>query len=124
MVTWKTSCGTLCHILASGCAAAGQFTLNVQEPLMCYRPNVRKVTPGIHALHHLVKHNFQHTKTHILGPLASIGGILVLRGCSPPLRTVVCGPWVVYPLDFFDRESNHVLIHRFSFLIPWTRGKP
>ena len=80
MDTWKTSCGTLCHILASGSAAAGEFTLNVQEPLKCFRPNVRKVTPGILALYHLVNHNFQHTKTHILGPLASFGGIPVLRG--------------------------------------------
>ena len=80
MDTCKTICGTHCHIVASGCAAGGQFTLNVQEPLKCYRPNVRKVTPGIHALYHLVKHNFQHTKTHILGPLSSIGGIPLLRG--------------------------------------------
>src|SRR3954447_943699 len=76
MDTWKTSFGTLCHILASGSAAAGQFTLNVQEPLKCYRPNVRKATPGIHPLYHLVNHNFQHTKTHIVGPLASNGGTL------------------------------------------------
>src|SRR3954470_17936770 len=80
MDTWKTIRGTLCHILASGSAAAGQFTLNVEEPLKCYRPNVGKVTPGIHALHHLVNNNFQHTKTHIIGPFASFGGIPVLRG--------------------------------------------
>ena len=80
MDTWKTSCGTLCHILASGSAARGQFTLNVEEPLKCYRPNVRKVTPGIHALYHFVNHNFQHTKTHMLVPLGSFGGIQVLRG--------------------------------------------
>src|SRR3954463_3169986 len=104
MDTWKTSCGTLCHIVASGSAAAGQFTLDVLEicrvlspeceeghtwdpclghtwkSAVCYRPNVRKVTPGIHALHHLVNHNSQHIKTHILGPLAIIGGIPVLRG--------------------------------------------
>src|SRR3954454_8400354 len=100
MDTCKTSCGTLCHILASDSAAAGQFTLNVQEPLKCYPPNVRKVTPGSHALYHLVNQNFQHTKTHILGPLASIGGIPVLRG-DPPLRTDVCGPRVVQPPRFF-----------------------
>ena len=80
MDTWKTIRGTLCHILTSGSAAAGQFTLNVEEPLKCYRANVRKVTPRIHALHHLVNHNFQHTKTYILVPLASIGVIPVLRG--------------------------------------------
>src|SRR3954466_6582781 len=77
--TWETSCGTLWHILASGGAAEGQFTLNVQEPSKCYRPNVRKVTPGSHAFHHLVNNNFQHTKTHILGPLASFDGIQVIR---------------------------------------------
>ena len=70
----------LWHILASGIAAAGHFTLDVEESPKCYRPKVRKVTPGSHALHHLVNHNFQHTKTHILGPLASFGGIPVLRG--------------------------------------------
>ena len=68
------------HIIASGSAAAGQFTLNVQEPLKCCRAKVRKVTPGSHAFHHLVNNNFQHTKTHILDPLASFGGIPVLRG--------------------------------------------
>src|SRR3954466_6428351 len=83
MDTCKTSGGTLYQILASGSAAAGQLTLNVQEPLKCYCPNVTKITPGSHALHHLVNHNFQHTKTHTLGPLASIGGIPVLRGGSP-----------------------------------------
>src|SRR4051812_43818137 len=31
MYTWKTSSGTLCHIVASGSAAAGQFTLDVLE---------------------------------------------------------------------------------------------
>src|SRR3954447_2517748 len=92
MDTFKTSCGTLCHILASGSAAAGQFTLNVQEPLKCYRPNVRKVTPGIHALHHFVNHDFKHTKKHILGPLASIGGIPVLGGDPPPQTGYLWAP--------------------------------
>ena len=80
MDTWKTRCDTLWHILASGSAAAGQFTLNVQEPLKCCRPKVWKVTPVSHAFHHLVNNNFQHTETHILGPLASFGGIPVLPG--------------------------------------------
>ena len=80
MDTWKTRWDTLWHILASGSAAAGQFTLNVQEPLKCCRPKVRKVTPVSHAFHHLVNNNLQHTKTHNLGPLASFGGIPVLRG--------------------------------------------
>src|SRR3954464_10894226 len=93
----KTSCGTLCHILASGSAAAGQFTLNVEEPLKCYRPNVRKVTPGIHALHHLVNYNFQHTKTHILGPLASMCGIPVLRGRFPPQNGRLWAPGGLAP---------------------------
>src|SRR3954471_8051718 len=97
MDTWKTSFGTLCHILASGSAAAGQFTLNVQEPLKCYRPNVRKVTPGIHALHHLVNQNFQQTKTHILGPLASIGGIRCSGGDSPPQNGCLWTPGGLAP---------------------------
>ena len=80
MDTCKTRCYTLWHMLASGSAAAGQFTLNVQEPLKCCRPKVWKVTPVSHAFHHLVNNNFQHTETHILGPLASFGGIPVLRG--------------------------------------------
>ena len=52
-------CGTLWHILASGKPAAGQFTLHVQESSKCYRPNVRKLTQGSYALHHLVNHTFQ-----------------------------------------------------------------
>src|SRR4051812_193587 len=92
MDTWKTSCGTLCHILASASAAAGQFALNVQEPLKCYRPNMRKLTPGSHALNHLVNHNFQHTKTHILGPLASFGGIPVPRQLFPPQNVYLWAP--------------------------------
>ena len=80
MDTWKYRCGTLWHILASGTAAAGRFTLDVEESPKCYRPKVRKVTPGSHALHHLVKLTFHHTFTHIIGPLARFGGIPVLRG--------------------------------------------
>ena len=59
-------------------------TLDVQESLNCYRPKVRKVTPGRHILHHLVNLTFQHTFTHILGPLASFGGIPLFRGSFPP----------------------------------------
>src|SRR3954468_7738794 len=97
MDTWKTNFVTLFHILASGSAAAGQFTLNVEEPLKCYRPNVRKVTPGIHALHHLVNHNLQHTKTHILGPIASIGAIPVLRGLFPHQNGCLWAPGGLAP---------------------------
>ena len=67
------------HSLASGIAAAGHFTLDVQESGKCYRPKVWKVTPGSHALHHLVNHTFQHTFIHILGPHSGLGGIPVLR---------------------------------------------
>ena len=80
------------HILASGIPAAGQFTQNVWEPLKCCRPKVRKVTLGSHAFHHLVNNNFQHTETHILGPLASFGGILVLRGRFPPQNGCLRAP--------------------------------
>ena len=80
MDTWKTRCGTLWHILASGIAAAGHFTLHVQESSGCYGPNVTKVTSGSYALHHLVNHTFQHTFTHTLGPLVRFGGTPVLRG--------------------------------------------
>ena len=50
-------CGTLWHILASGIPGAGHFTLHVHESSVCYRPNVRKVTPGSYALNHLVNQN-------------------------------------------------------------------
>ena len=46
MYTWKTRFGTLWHMLASGIAAAGHFSLHVQESVKCHRPKVRKVTPG------------------------------------------------------------------------------
>ena len=96
MDTWKTRFGTLWHILASGIAAAGHFSLHVQEFSKCYRPNVRKVTQGSHVLHHLVNHTFQHTFTHILGPHAGLGWIPVLRRPFP-LKTAVCGSRRVYP---------------------------
>ena len=44
-------------------------------------------------------HLRKHTSTHILGPLASFGGIPVLRGSFPP-KTAVGGPRVVYPPRF------------------------
>src|SRR3954454_11587524 len=92
MDTWNTSCGTLWNILASGTAAAGHFTLNVQEPLKCYRPKVRKVTPGSHALHHTLNNNLQQNKSHILGPLTSLGGIPVLHGSFLPQNGCLWAP--------------------------------
>src|SRR3954454_22135446 len=83
METWKTSCGTLCHIVASGSSAAGQFTLDVLEICCVLSPECEEGHTWIHGLHHFVNHNSQHTKKHILGPLSSIGGIQVLRGRSP-----------------------------------------
>ena len=77
-------CDTLWHILASGIPAAGHFNQHVQESSKCYRPNLRKVTPRSHVLHHLVNHTFQDTYTHILGPLAGLGGISMLRRSFPP----------------------------------------
>src|SRR4051812_8678505 len=97
MDTCKTSCGTLFHILASGSATARQFSLNVQEPLKCYHPNMRKVTPGIHALHHLVNHNFQHSKKHILGPLANIRGFPARRSSDPPHNGCLWAPGGLAP---------------------------
>src|SRR3954468_5129491 len=91
MYTWETSCGTLWHILASSGAAEGQFTLNVQEPTKCYRPNVRKVTLGSHAFNHLVNNNFQHTKTHILGPLAIFFWNFGAPGLIPPSERLSVG---------------------------------
>src|SRR3954470_23717454 len=111
MDTCKTSCGTLFHILASGSAAAGQFTLNVQEPLKCYRPNVRKVTPGIHALHHLVNHYFQHTKKQILWWYSGGPGVI------PPSNWKFVGPGWSSPLAFFDRGSTHLVLLRFRFFL-------
>ena len=95
MDTWKTRCGTLWHILASGIAAAGHSSLHVKESVKCYGPKVRKVTPGGHALHHLVNHTFQHTFTHILGPVARFGGIPVLRrsGIFQVLSPENAGMW-------------------------------
>src|SRR3954470_10866950 len=92
MEEFKTMCGTLRHILASGTAVAEQFTLNVQEPVMCYRPNVRKVTPGSHALHHLVTHTFQHTNTQILCVHLQVLVAFRCSGGDSALRTAVCGP--------------------------------
>ena len=110
MDTWKTRCGTLWHILASGIAAAGQFSLHVQESSKCYRPNVTKDTPGSYALHHFVNHALQHTSTYILGPLARFGGIPVLRGSFPP-KTAFGGPRVVYPPRFLRAR-----FHQCTFL--------
>ena len=58
----------------------------------CYRPNVRKVTPGSYALHHLVNHTFHHTSTHILGPHARFGGIPVIRRSFSPENRDMCAP--------------------------------
>ena len=80
------------HILAPGIPAAGHFHLQVQESSKCYRPKVRKVTPGSYALQNLVNQKFQHTSTHILGTLASFGGILVLRRSFPPKNGSLCAP--------------------------------
>ena len=103
------------HILASGIPAAGHFTLHIQESAKCYRPKVTKVTPGRYALHHLVDHTFHHTYTHILGSLASFGGIPVLRRSFLP-ENGVCGPRWSTPLDFSARGSTNVLFHRFWFV--------
>ena len=116
--TWKTRFGTMWHILAPDIPAAGHFHLHVQEYSKCYRPNVRKVTPGSYALHHLVNHTFQQTTTHILGPHASFGGIPVLRRSFPPSprkRRSMC-PGGSTPLDFSTRGSTNVLFHRFMFV--------
>ena len=110
MDTWKTRLGTIWHILAPGIPAAGQFSLHVQESSKCYGPNLRKVTSGSYALHHLVNHTFQHTTTHILGPHASFGGIPVLRSSYPP-KTAVCGPPAVYPPRFLRARFHQ---HTFS----------
>jgi hypothetical protein len=56
MDIWKTMCGTLWHSLAPDIPAAGHFTVHVQESVKCYRPKVRDVRPGIHAMHHLVNY--------------------------------------------------------------------
>ena len=102
--TWKTMCGTLWHILASGIPAAGYFSLQVQESSKCYRPNVRKGTPGSYALHHLVNNTFDHTSTHILGPHGRFGWIPVLRRSSPPGKRRYLCPGGSTPLDFSAYE--------------------
>ena len=92
MDTWKTRFGTLWHNLASDIAATGHFSLHVQESSECYRPKVRKVTPGSYALHHFVNNIFQHTSTHIIGPHARFGGIPVLRRSFSPENGGTCAP--------------------------------
>src|SRR3954451_4990353 len=105
MDTCKIIFGTLWHILASGGAAEGQFTLNVQEPTKCYRPNVRKVTLGSHAFHHLVNNNFQDTKPHILRPLA-VWVALRSSGGDSPSEWLFVGPGWSRPQDFSARGST------------------
>ena len=53
------------HIVAPDIPAAGHFHLHVQKSAKCYRPNVRKVTPGSYALHHLENHTFQFEIKHM-----------------------------------------------------------
>ena len=99
------------HILAPDIPAAGHFDLHVQESSKCHRPKVMKVTPGSHALHHLVYHTFQHTTTHILGPHASFGGIPVLRRSLPPENGGLWAP-AVYPPRFLRAR-----FHQHTFFI-------
>src|SRR4051812_131540 len=103
MDKWKTRCGTLWHILASGTTAAGQFTLNVHEPLKCYCPNVRKVTPGSHALHHLVTHNSQQTKNKHPRSTCKFWWHSDSPGVIPPSERLSVGPGWSSPLDFSAR---------------------
>src|SRR4051812_40038567 len=83
MVSWYTSSGTLFHIVASGSAAAGQFTLDVLEICCVLSPECEEGHTWDPCLAPFGETQLQHTKTHILGPLASIGGIPVLRGRYP-----------------------------------------
>src|SRR3954469_5425740 len=99
MDTWKTSSGPLFHIVASGSAAAGQFTLDVLQICFVLSPECEEGHTWDPCLAPFGEPQPQHTKTHILGPLASIGGIPVLRGSSP-LGTAVFGSRVVYPPRF------------------------
>ena len=107
MDTWKTRCGTLWHILASDTAAAGHFSLHVQESVKCHGPNMRKVTPGSHALHHLVNHTFQDTSTHIVGLLVGFGGIPVLRRPFPPENGGLWAPAGLPPRFLRARFYQH-----------------
>ena len=90
--TRKTRFGTMWHIVAPDIPAAGHFHLNVQKSAKCYRPNVRKVTPGSYALQHLVNHTFHHTSTQIQGPHARFGGIPVVWRSFPPENGGMCAP--------------------------------
>src|SRR3954470_9880721 len=99
MDTWKTSIGTLCHIIASGSAAAGQFTLDVLEICCVLSPECEEGHTWDPCLAPFGEPQLQHTKPHILGPLASIGGIPVFRG-RYPLGTAVFGSRVVYLTRF------------------------
>src|SRR4051794_29223734 len=83
---WYSRSGTLHHT-------------HPEESLKCYRLKVKKVTPGRHSLQYMGNHTLQPVFTHILGPLASFGGILVLPGSPPSKRLSVDSVWSS-PLDF------------------------
>src|SRR4051812_43416907 len=68
-----------------------------EESLKCYCLKVRKITPGSHALHDMVNETFQHTFTHILGPLVSFGVIPVLRGPLPHQNSYLWAPGGLAP---------------------------
>src|SRR4051794_17681527 len=88
------------------------------ESLKCYRLEVRKVTPRSHSSHHMVNHTLKPTFTHILGPLASFGGIPVLQG-SPPSKRMYVGPRWCSPVDFSARDSTNVLFIGLGLFSPW-----
>src|SRR3954463_2654006 len=116
MYTCKTSCGTLCHIVASGSAAAGQFTLDVLEICCVLSPECEE----------------GHTWDPCLAPFGEPQLSTHLKtyprstwkywwhsgapGVISPSERLFLGPGWSTPVDFFDRGSTHVLFRRFRFV--------
>src|SRR3954453_3883469 len=116
MDTWKTSSGTLCHIVASGSAAAGQFTLDVLEICCVLSPECEEGHTWDPFLAPFCEPQLPtHTNTY---PRSTCnywwqsGG----PGVIPPWERLFLGPGWSTPLDFFGRGSTDVLFRRFRFV--------
>src|SRR4051812_41284439 len=100
MDKWKTSCVTLCHIVASGSAAAGQFTLDVLEICCVLSPECEEGHTWDPCLApfgepQLPKHlNTYPRSTCKYWWYSGAPGVI------PPLGTAVFGSRVVYPPRF------------------------
>src|SRR4051812_7410621 len=108
MDTWKTSCVTLCHIVASGSAAAGQFTLDVLEICCVLSPECEEGHTWDPCLApfgepQLPAHENTYPRSTCKYWCHSGAPAVLPRPSSDFL-----GPGWSTPLDFFDRGSTHV----------------